>query len=571
VRIERHQAGDRKLAVAEADFGDRVDAELRSLRHDPTPGYTWTAIAEVLLDYLGARSVHNPALTGRDAQVAFESAASAAVGAMRLAQFPRDRFDIFLDYVNTGMVYDEADDDEGAWPLDEHGWLKTFYLAFLANTSDDHDEAFIKAAPPWRGNEERAGVALVHALMAYVFGHTEGRTPGPESDAEKCAVIDGIIDRLPAGDSSAGGYLAHLHTVRALAADDQETFTRGLVAQLEHHREVCSQGSGDPEPHTLLPLPAIAFAAMAWRRNAWTVEVDSDYLPSALIAAFWTGPPRVRAYGRDKRADARAAIAAGPLVIERPTHPHTAPGDPSAVLTRFNDPDAEPARVATDLTRVMSRMGSAFLAGAATDPDGADARLHATLLAGAEAGAAVFRLARAEQGTQVEVTLGETTRLLPALRDRYTKPPEWGAATAMALVVGVRELLADCVLVDPDFFMRKRIGGSYFSALHDYLRGEDPKPALDEALRRAAQTPRSPVLRPPLVLLSQLVQGDREGFVLALADALEEHREHYSVGDRANDLEAGVNLNILGLTCHARRLGWPVPVRSPYLPQGLLP
>lgn len=36
---------------------------------------------------------------------------------------------------------------------------------------------------------------------------------------------------------------------------------------------------------------------------------------------------------------------------------------------------------------------------------------------------------------------------------------------------------------------------------------------------------------PPAVLLSQLVEGDEEGFNLALADVLEAHRAYYQVAD----------------------------------------
>lgn len=93
---------------------------------------------------------------------------------------------------------------------------------------------------------------------------------------------------------------------------------------------------------------------------------------------------------------------------------------------------------------------------------------------------------------------------------------------------------------------------------------------MDHALTTAARMADGSFLAPPVSLLSQLVQGDQQGFALALADALEEHREHYTVGDRGKDMEAAVNLDVLGLACHAHRIGWPVPIRSPYLPEGLL-
>lgn len=74
----------------------------------------------------------------------------------------------------------------------------------------------------------------------------------------------------------------------------------------------------------------------------------------------------------------------------------------------------------------------------------------------------------------------------------------------------------------------------------------------------------------PAVPLSQLVEGDGESFHLALGDALEAHRDHYQVADRADDADASLNLAILALACHARRRGWEIRVESPYLPQRLL-
>ncbi|WP_432705890.1 immunity 49 family protein [Actinoallomurus iriomotensis] len=72
------------------------------------------------------------------------------------------------------------------------------------------------------------------------------------------------------------------------------------------------------------------------------------------------------------------------------------------------------------------------------------------------------------------------------------------------------------------------------------------------------------------MLFSQLVEGDEESFNLALLDALEAHRDHYRVADRADESDAAINLDILALTCHARRRGWNIRVTSPYLPPRLL-
>ncbi|MCO6716948.1 hypothetical protein KQH23_31465, partial [Streptomyces sp. CHB19.2] len=50
----------------------------------------------------------------------------------------------------------------------------------------------------------------------------------------------------------------------------------------------------------------------------WTPAVRTDYLPHALVTGFETRGPRVAGFGWDRRPDAVAELAAGPLVVERP-------------------------------------------------------------------------------------------------------------------------------------------------------------------------------------------------------------------------------------------------------------
>ncbi|MFE6503497.1 immunity 49 family protein [Kitasatospora sp. NPDC057738] len=75
----------------------------------------------------------------------------------------------------------------------------------------------------------------------------------------------------------------------------------------------------------------------------------------------------------------------------------------------------------------------------------------------------------------------------------------------------------------------------------------------------------------PVALLSQVVDGDEDGFDLALLEALTAHRDHHRVADRATELTAPLSLDVLALACHARRhRGWAVRIESPCLPARLL-
>lgn len=142
-----------------------------------------------------------------------------------------------------------------------------------------------------------------------------------------------------------------------------------------------------------------------------------------------------------------------------------------------------------------------------------------------------------------------------------------------ALITGSRAELAPLVLSGPGALEADRSAfASYRQALHDYLRGEDPEPATDRAVADVKQIREWGFAPSPAVLFSQLVEGDEESFNLALADALEAHRDHHSVGDRlvGAGADAAVDFDILALACHARRRGWRIRVSSAYLPEILL-
>ncbi|MET9699733.1 immunity 49 family protein [Streptomyces sp. NPDC006529] len=581
MRIERHAVGEAALSAAVGDFAERIAGDVHRMQHDESPRYGWEMVCASFLDYVGARSVENPALAGRDCRLALESAAAAATGALALTARPRGVGDVFIEYTGTGVVYDR---EESGSEVPAADWLDAFFLAFVAGDTDRDGRLFVDAALSRAGREDRADVALVHALLAYVHGHIEAARvpggPGAVSDEQRAAYVDSLARDVAPGTDRAP-HRAALATLRALAAGDRDGFSAALAAQLTHHR-ARHAAAANPRPRTLLPLDALALAAMARRWNGWEPGVDSAYLPAAAVGGFVPPAPRVRAFGADKRADAVAALAAGPLVVDRPRPPERpGSGDPAdherfpqRRAAAFADPAEDPEDLAFGLPRVMEDQYRIFLRRTAGDPDGPGERARAALRLGAEAGTAAFLLAAAEPGTTAEVTVGGVTRALPAGggRDRVG-PVQWLRATALAVVAGEADLLAACVRIGPDPLGPGGYASAareYATALCDHLRGADAAPALRRAATEAFRMRGVNHLAPPVVLLSQLAAGDREGFALALADALEEHRDHYGVGANACDPDAPLNLDVLALVCLARRSGWDVPVLSPYLPPRLV-
>ncbi|WP_241253090.1 immunity 49 family protein [Streptomyces sp. W1SF4] len=583
MRIERHQVDGAAVAAAREDFVDRIGGRVRSMsRAGRMATNEWRAISGEFLDYLGALSVESPDLRTPEAEAVVRAAAEAAAGAVAFAGcHPHRPFSVFLDYVGFGMSYDPCDEDASDGPEESVGaaaWTDALCLAVLADRAGRHGEAFRSARRQFAGRAvaDAAG-EFATGLMAVVFGDTGDDGGRPAGAPAELAAVDAAPARPRArAEESCGGLLDRPHgvalrTLRALAAEDREAFDSGMAALLAAHRELSGPGSA---PSSLLPLVPLGLAALAYRNLGWAPALDTGYLPGALVDGFATAGPRVGGFGRDRRPDAVAALAAGPLAVGRPVQEWPMTAQTRARAERRTrealDPADGAAPSAWRLGDVLRDQDMLFKGRAALADDVTDAQWENLRLA-SRAGAALFRVALAEPGTVTEVAIAGRTLRYPAERSREAGAGAWAKAVALALITGEREDLAPLVLAGPAA-VRPDTGrfAAYREALHAHLRGADAGPATERALREAGKDGGSAVPAPPAVLLSQLVGGDEESFNLALADALEAHRDHFQVADRADGPDAAVSLDVLALACHARRRGWDVRVRSPYLPGRLL-
>ncbi|MEV0642295.1 Imm49 family immunity protein [Streptomyces sp. NPDC050619] len=591
MRIERHRVGESAVSAVREDFVNRIGSQVRSMsKAGPVTTYEWWTLAEEFVAYLGALSVETPDLHTPEAKAVLLDAAEAAAGAVAYAAYyPHHHFQVFLTYVNWGMSYDPGVESEGGPESISAGqWLDAFCLAVLADKAEWHGEAFHFARErPQKGRSGRPDAELINGFLAYVIGDTgDDGANYPPSREEKLAAIDKALARiqaldaqlvaempedLTARDLTALPHATALHALRALTAGDQEAFGRAVVRLLLPYSALPGPSAS---PSTLLPLLPLALTALAHRREGWPPPVDTDYLPRALVTGFEAAPPRVGAYGRDRRADAGAELSAGVVEFERPVDPQPLTLESAAQFERYTreafTPVAGERLAVWHLAHAMTDQEILFKTRASHSADATDLQLGNLRLA-AELGAALFRTTLAEPGSDVEVTIDGTTVTYPGGLDEDAGPDAWHKAVDFALITGRREDLAPLVLAGP---ARARKDGSLFAsyreAVHDYLRGQDPEPATERALRDWEKAKDQTFLPPPAVLFSQLVEGDEESFNLALLDALEAHRDHHRVADRATDCDAAINLDILALTCHARRRGWNIGVTSPYLPAGIL-
>ncbi|MFJ9967256.1 immunity 49 family protein [Streptomyces avermitilis] len=571
--------GGAAVSAAREDFTNRIGGQVRSMsRAGRITTYEWQSIADEFRDYLGALSVETPDLDAPEAKAALKDASEAAAGAVAYAAYhPHCSFQVFLNYVNFGMSYDPGDDSpEESVTAGE--WTDALSLTVLTGTAKTHGEAFHFAREKFAAQAKGTPAGeLATGLMAVVLDDTGDDEEYPPSAQAKLSAIDVALDRIRTRAAETGQPLLDrpdstaLHALRALVVEDREAFDAALADLLARHAAL--QGPA-ASPSTLLPLVPIALTALAYQTLGWAPAVRTDYLPHALITGFESRGPRVAGFGRDRRPDAVADLAAGPLVVERPACEREGIERIEAmyeehVREAFTPADGKPLAV----WRLGSAMGDQerlFQWRAGNPGDVTDAQL-ATLRLASQMGAALFRIALAELGTEVEVTIGGRTLRYPAKRGEEASAGHWQTAVAFALITGTREDLAPLVLTGPTF---ARPDGSAFSAyreaLHAYLKGSEPEAAAQRALQEAEKAKDWGFAMPPAVLLSQLVEGDEESFNLALADALEAHRDYYQVADRAHDPDVSVDLDVLALACHARRRGWAIRVESPYLPQDLL-
>ncbi|EFL43356.1 immunity 49 family protein [Streptomyces griseoflavus] len=579
MRIERHQVGGAVVSAAREDFVNRIGRQIRSMsKAGRMSTYEWQSIAEEFIDYLGALSVETPGLDTPEAKAVLKDASEAAAGAVAYAAYhPHCSFQVFLEYVNFGMGYDPGE-DAPAESVTPGEWIDALCLAVLQDKAKWHGEAFHFARQKFaeRAQGTPAG-ELATGLMALVLDDTGDDEEYPPSARAKLAALDAALNRLRLRADETGQNLLDrpdseaLKALRALAAADRAAFDSALAGLLIAHTTLHGPGAS---PRSLLPLVPIALAALAHRIHDWAPAVQTHYLPHALVTGFEGRGPRVGAFGRNRSSAAAAALTAGPLVVDRPACDRALNPESEALFEQYTQKAITPqdgeVLAARRLGSAMRDQELLFKWRVGNSADVTDAQL-ANLRLASQLGAALFRIALAEPGTEAEVRVAGRNLRYPASRGETGGAAGWEKATAFALITGVREDLAPLVLTGPEFAGKDGSAyTAYRQALHAYLTGVDCELAAERALQEAGKAKDWGFFPRPAVLLSQLVEGDEASFNLALADALDAHRDHYQVADRADDPDAAIDLNVLALACHARRRGWEILVESPYLPRRLL-
>ncbi|MFE5487149.1 immunity 49 family protein [Streptomyces sp. NPDC056527] len=253
-------------------------------------------MGDELLDHVAARTLDDPALGLGPSRKALLTSAACAFGVLELGAFPDGDWEISFPLVNETLSSDEFSFGHA---VDEvptaRTWLDAFGLCLASGVVRERDRVIglllredyapaIRDGVPYSRLESRsepADLAEMDALCGYLTpsrGHLPRDWPSvtlcmPEAEerAEAARRLDAV-----------GALSPDQRLLRVLLEDDQPAFEEALADRLVRHRESVQ---ADAAPRSLLPVGAIALAALAVQVHGWDLGVTSGYLPEGLVRA----------------------------------------------------------------------------------------------------------------------------------------------------------------------------------------------------------------------------------------------------------------------------------------------
>ncbi|WP_055602240.1 Imm49 family immunity protein [Streptomyces aureus] len=297
--VTGHQVDGARIARALEDVRGRTFDRWHDLRYGG--GMSLVRIGEArdeLLDHVGARTLEDPALATEPSRTALLTAAECALGVLGVGCFPEGDWDVPLPVVDRTLSSDDQlyleDLDPGHRAPTARTWVDAFALCLISGLAwerrrvigpllrEDYAPAIREGVPysQFDSVSAPADLAEMDALCAYLTVE-EGRYPGAvpgavpvrRPDAEERASAARALDE-------AGELGPDQRLLRVLLDDDREAFEHALADRLGEHRA----GVGaDPGPRTLLPVGAVALAALAHLAHGWEPGVRSGYLPESLL------------------------------------------------------------------------------------------------------------------------------------------------------------------------------------------------------------------------------------------------------------------------------------------------
>jgi hypothetical protein len=228
------------------------------------------------------------------------TAAECAVGVLGLACFPDGDFEVLFPLTGKMLSSEDLHYEERWEPerpattartwTDAFAWSVVSGLIWNSGRMlgpllvEDYAPAIRDGVPYSQRTSvsEPADRAEMDTLCAYLTG-VRAAGPGWHGGLVPLGKPDPAVRRRAAEQLETAGTLTpDQHLLRVLLNDDQRAFEQALRERLIAHRD---RVGPDPVPRSLLPVGAIALAALAQLAHGWQLRTRSPYLPHALIAA----------------------------------------------------------------------------------------------------------------------------------------------------------------------------------------------------------------------------------------------------------------------------------------------
>ncbi|WP_058041219.1 immunity 49 family protein [Streptomyces roseifaciens] len=293
--VTQHQVSEQRIAEALDDIRGRARGRWYRMSYDDPSPEALCEMRDDLLDHVAARAVKDPALD-ESSRMALRTAAECSLGALSLGCFPNGDQEIVFPLIGEELNSENIAFKDFVKQAPTAGtWIETFEICLVSGLVWDWQRVIglllredfapaIHQGVPYSDLTSTSGpadLAAMDALCLYLAqadGHLPRdwptvvlRMPTADERAEAARQLD-ALDALTADQ----------HLLRVLLDDDQQAFEQALVARLTEHRD--STGS-DPSPRTLLPLGALALAALAVQVHGWELGVRSGYLPHSLLGS----------------------------------------------------------------------------------------------------------------------------------------------------------------------------------------------------------------------------------------------------------------------------------------------
>ncbi|MDI3405079.1 immunity 49 family protein [Streptomyces cavernicola] len=299
LEVPRHNVDERLLTVASDGIKDRTLDRWYEWRYGGPSLRSVAGLRDALLDNVGAGVQDDGTPTGPWHSV-LETAAECAWGILCVGCHPDGDQEIRLPLIGSDISTDDEEVEFGdlavSRPTTTETWVDAFALCLVSGLIRDWRRVIgpllddfadeIRDGVPYSAMESRsepAGLAEMDALRRYLAPTTgDGPAGWPREPLREPTADE---RRAAAGQLDAAGPLSpDRQLLRVLLDDDQDAFEQALAARLVQHRE--SVGP-DPAPRSLLPVGALALAALAVQVHGWDLAVRSGYLPPRFL-----GTPR---------------------------------------------------------------------------------------------------------------------------------------------------------------------------------------------------------------------------------------------------------------------------------------